>query len=103
MDIGSLDRGIVVVYLALTLGVAVVVSGRIRSFDDFLIAGRRLPLPLLVCTLVSTYYGLGVLLAGSEISYEAGVVSFVFDTAPAYDHHDIAECSAGWHRTDWHR
>jgi hypothetical protein len=27
---------------------------------------------------------LGVLLAGSEISYESGVVNWFFDTAPAY-------------------
>jgi len=55
-----------------------------QSFDDFLVAGRRMNAPLLVCTLVSTYYGLGVLLAGAEISYESGVVNWFFDTAPSY-------------------
>ena len=84
MDIAAIDKGIVILYFAGTLGLAVVVSRRVHTWDEFLVAGRRLSVPLLVCTLVSTYYGLGVLLAGSEISYEAGIVSFVFDTAPAY-------------------
>ena len=84
MDISALDRGIVVAYFVVTLAIAVVVSRSVRTFDEFVVAGRRLSVPLLVCTLVSTYYGLGVLLAGSEISYESGIVSFVFDTAPAY-------------------
>ena len=84
MDISALDRGLVIIYFVVTLAVAAAVSRRVKSFDEFMIAGRRMSLPLLVCTLVSTYYGLGVLLAGSEISYEAGIVSFVFDTAPAY-------------------
>ena len=84
MNIGTVDHVIVALYFAGTVGVAIAVSRRVTSFDDFLMAGRRLSAPLLICTLVSTYYGLGVLLAGSEISYEAGVVNWFFDTAPAY-------------------
>ena len=84
MDIGLIDKGIVLVYFVAMIGVGILLSRYIRSFDQFLVAGRRLSAPLLVCTLVSTYYGLGVLLAGSEISFEAGVVNWFFDTAPAY-------------------
>lgn len=79
-----MDKGIVVAYFGAMVGVGVLLAGRTRSFDQFLVAGRKLPAALLVCTLVSTYYGLGVLLAGSEISYEAGIVNWFFDTAPAY-------------------
>jgi SSS family solute:Na+ symporter len=78
------DKVIIVVYFALMIGIGVLLYSRMQSFDDFLVAGRRMTAPLLVCTLVSTYYGLGVLLAGSEISYESGVVNWFFDTAPAY-------------------
>ncbi|MDA0748076.1 MAG: sodium:solute symporter family protein [bacterium] len=84
MEIGLLDKSILFIYFAFMIGIGLVLAGRTRSFDQFLIAGRSLSAPLLVCTLVSTYYGLGVLLAGSEISYEAGVVNWFFDTAPAY-------------------
>jgi len=78
------DKGIIVVYFAAMITIGVLLYSRMQSFDDFLIAGRKMNAPLLVCTLVSTYYGLGVLLAGSEISYESGVVNWFFDTAPAY-------------------
>ncbi|UCG06960.1 MAG: hypothetical protein JSV83_24195, partial [Desulfobacterales bacterium] len=78
------DKVIIVVYFAAMVGIGVLLYSRMQSFDDFLIAGRRMNAPLLACTLVSTYYGLGVLLAGSEISYESGVVNWFFDTAPAY-------------------
>jgi len=78
------DKVIIVVYFAAMIGIGVLLYSRMESFDDFLLAGRKMTAPLLVCTLVSTYYGLGVLLAGSEISYESGVVNWFFDTAPAY-------------------
>ena len=84
MDIGVLDKAIILCYFAAMIGIGVLLSRLTQSFDQFLVAGRRLSTPLLICTLVSTYYGLGVLLAGSEISYEAGVVNWFFDTAPAY-------------------
>jgi SSS family solute:Na+ symporter len=79
-----IDKVIIVVYFFAMIGIGVLLYSRMQSFDDFLVAGRRMTAPLLVCTLVSTYYGLGVLLSGSEISYESGVVNWFFDTAPAY-------------------
>lgn len=78
------DKGIIVAYFAAMVTIGVLLYSRMQSFDDFLVAGRKMTAPLLICTLVSTYYGLGVLLAGSEISYESGVVNWFFDTAPAY-------------------
>lgn len=84
MDISSFDKAIVIFYFLGMIAIGAALTRRIRSFDQFVIAGRQLSAPLLICTLVSTYYGLGVLLAGSEISYESGVVNWFFDTAPAY-------------------
>lgn len=84
MNISLFDQTIVIAYFFGMIAIGVSLTKRIRSFDQFLIAGRQLSAPLLICTLVSTYYGLGVLLAGSEISYESGVVNWFFDTAPAY-------------------
>ena len=84
MDISWIDKSIILVYFTGMIIIGLVVASRTQSFDQFMIAGRQLSAPLLICTLVSTYYGLGVLLAGSEISYEAGVVNWFFDTAPAY-------------------
>ncbi len=84
MQIGLLDQSIVLLYALAMLGVGLYLRRSITTFEQLTIADRQLSAPLLVCTLVSTYYGLGVLLAGSEISYESGVVNFFFDTSPAY-------------------
>jgi SSS family solute:Na+ symporter len=84
MSIGLFDKSLVFLYCAAMIGIGLLVARRIRTFEQFFMADRRLSAPLLICTLVSTYYGLGVLLAGSEISYETGVVNWLFDTAPAY-------------------
>lgn len=84
MEISALDKSIILLYFALMIGIGFALSTRIRTFDQFFLAGRGMSAPLLICTLVSTYYGLGVMLAGSEISYEAGVVNWFFDTSPAY-------------------
>ena len=57
----AIDLAVVGVYVAMMLGVGVLVSSRIHGFRDYFVAGGRLTTPLLVCTLVSTYYGLDVL------------------------------------------
>jgi solute:Na+ symporter, SSS family len=79
-----LDFGIVAVYMAGMLGVGAVVATRIRGFRDFFVAGGQLTTPLLVCTLVSTYYGLDVLFGGSEVAYQDGVVAWFYYTRPYY-------------------
>jgi hypothetical protein len=66
---GPLDQAIVVLYLVGMLGVGVLTASRIRDFRDFFIAGGRLTTPLLVCTLVSTYYGLDVTFGSSETAF----------------------------------
>lgn len=84
MGIGFFDQLIVALYAVAMIGIGFFLRNRVRTFDQFMVADKNLSAPLLLCTLVSTYYGLGVLLAGSEISYESGVVNFFFDTGPSY-------------------
>lgn len=81
---GAVDLAIVVAYAAGMLAIGYVVSRRIRGFDDFFLAGRGMTAPLLVCTLVSTYYGLDVLFGGSEVSYQEGVVAWFVYLRPYY-------------------
>lgn len=79
-----IDFGILAAYVAGVLALGVVVSRRIVSFRDYFVAGGRMTTPLLVCTLVSTYYGLDVLFGGSEVSYMDGVVAWFFYARPYY-------------------
>lgn len=79
-----LDHAVVAAYLAGMLAIGALVSRRIGSFDDFFVAGGRMTTPLLVCTLVSTYYGLDVTFGSSETAYLEGMAAFFAYSAPFY-------------------
>jgi SSS family solute:Na+ symporter len=66
----------------LALGWAV--SRRVTGFRDWFVAGGRMTTPLLVATLVSTYYGLDVLFGGAEVGYTEGVVGWFYYLRPYY-------------------
>lgn len=78
------DYVIVVVYLLLMLLVGGYVSTRIKSFKDYFLAGGSLTTPLLVCTLVSSYYGIDVTFGTSETSFYYGVAAWVWYSLPYY-------------------
>ena len=84
IGLGAPDYAVIAAYLVAMLAIGAVVAKRIRGFEDYFVAGHRMTAPLLVCTLVSTYYGLDVLFGGSEVSYQEGVVAWFAYTRPYY-------------------
>ncbi len=76
MLISWIDLSIIGAYLMVMLGIGYYVFRRSPSFEEYLIAGRSMTTPILVCTLASTYYGLDVLFGTSELGFNAGVVAF---------------------------
>jgi SSS family solute:Na+ symporter len=84
VELGGLDAAIVAAYLAGMLLVGAWVSRRVRGFRDFFVAGGRITTPVLICTLVSTYYGLDVTFGASETAYLEGVSAFFVYSAPFY-------------------
>lgn len=80
----EIDYAVIALYVLGMLAVGAAVSRHIHGFADFFVAGHRMTAPLLVCTLVSTYYGLDVLFGGSEVSYQEGVVAWFAYTRPYY-------------------
>ncbi len=82
--LASVDVAIIATYLGAMIVVGVIVARRLRGFRDFFIAGGRMTTPLLVCTLVSTYYGLDVTFGTSETAFYEGVAAFVAYSAPFY-------------------
>jgi Na+/proline symporter len=56
----------IVFYVGGMYGLALAVRGRIHSTEDFLVAGRRLPLSLAWATLLATWFGAGTILAVTE-------------------------------------
>jgi len=74
--ISPIDLVIVGLYLLMMLGVGYYIYRKAPSFEEFLLAGRTMTTPILICTLASTYYGLDVLFGTSELAYNDGVVAF---------------------------
>jgi SSS family solute:Na+ symporter len=78
------DFVVIVGYLAFMLWIGWYVSKKMSSFDDFFIAGRTMTTPVLICTLVSIYYGIDVLFGTSEIAYNEGIVAWFGYSRPTY-------------------
>ncbi len=64
---------VVILYTILMYVVGWAAERRISSVEDFLVAGRKLPLPMATATLVATWYGAEVLLQTSDEVYSGGL------------------------------
>jgi len=78
------DFVVIGVYLLMMLGVGYVISRKMPNFNEFFIAGRTMTTPILVCTLVSTYYGIDVLFGTSELAFNEGIVAWFGYSRPTY-------------------
>lgn len=65
----------VVIYLGVLVCVGFWQSRRVKTGEDFLVAGRTLPARVLVFTLLSTWVGSGSLFGGAGNAYRAGFAS----------------------------
>ena len=63
---------IILAYLFVLLGFNFWRSFKVKSQEDFMVAGRSLTMPVLVFTLVCTWIGSGTFIAGAEFAYHAG-------------------------------
>lgn len=67
----------IVIYLSFLVGYALFLSRKVKSQEDFAVAGRRLPTFVLFGTLVATWIGTGSIFGHSEKAYNAGIVVFI--------------------------
>jgi SSS family solute:Na+ symporter len=82
--LGFLDYAIVILYLLGMIAIGIWIARKVKSFTSFFVAGRMMTTPLLISTLVSTYYGLDVTFGVSEVSFEEGVVAWFVYSRPYY-------------------
>ncbi len=54
------------IYLILIFALALMARRRVKTEEDYLVAGRRLPLPLATATLLATWFGAGTLLTATD-------------------------------------
>lgn len=69
---------VVITYVLLLIGVAVHKSRSVRSSDDFIVAGRSVPVYLLVATLVCTWIGSGSLFGTAGLTFRTGISELWF-------------------------
>jgi len=76
------DWLIVLLYIGGMLFIGFWFARKKQGFDDYFMAGRSLTAPLLVGTLVSTFYGLDTLFGTSEVGFMDGISAFFAYSLP---------------------
>lgn len=74
----SLLVAVVLLYPIILIGVSVWRSRAVKSHADFMVAGRNVPVALLVGTLVCTWIGSGSLFGGAGLAYRTGIAELWF-------------------------
>lgn len=69
----------VVIYLVMMLFIGVYAARRSHSTEDFMIAGRRMPIWICAATLVATWFGGSAMMGSSGAAYEGGFLRIIAD------------------------
>ncbi len=71
---------VVLTYVLILLGISVYKSRTVHSADDFMVAGRSVPVYMLVATLVCTWIGSGSLFGTAGLTFRTGVSELWFSS-----------------------
>jgi SSS family solute:Na+ symporter len=74
----TLFVAVVLAYPLALIGVSLWRSRKVKSHDDFMVAGRAVPVYMLVGTLVCTWIGSGSLFGGAGLAYRTGIAELWF-------------------------
>jgi solute:Na+ symporter, SSS family len=74
----SLLVAAVVIYPIILVGISLWRSRKVKSHADFMVAGRNVPVALLVGTLICTWIGSGSLFGGAGLAYRVGIAELWF-------------------------
>ncbi|MCA9015785.1 MAG: sodium:solute symporter, partial [Planctomycetaceae bacterium] len=66
-------------YVLLMVGLGLYAGSRVKDEEDYLVAGRRLPLWLAWGTLLATWFGAATVLGSSEAARSEGVRGTILD------------------------
>ena len=69
----------VFVYLVIMLCIGIYASKRNNSAEDFMVAGRRMPIWICAATLVATWFGGSAMMGSSGAAYEGGFLRIIAD------------------------
>lgn len=68
-----IDIIVCIAYFAVVIGVGIFASKRAKSKEDFLVAGRSLPLPMFTAAMAAVVIGGGCTIGGTTLAYESGI------------------------------
>jgi len=63
-----------IAFFILTFFIALKAKGKVNNAEDFIVAGRSLPLPILMGTLIATWFGAGSLSVSADAIFHDGLV-----------------------------
>ena len=69
----------VAIYMVIMIGVGLYASRKTHTVDEFMVAGRSLPLWLCSVTVMATWFGGAMLLGGAGAAYGEGMFGVVED------------------------
>ena len=69
----------VAIYLVLMLGIGVYAAKKADSPENFIVAGRRMPIWIMSATIVATWFGGGTMMGAAGASYERGLLGVIAD------------------------
>jgi len=70
---------VIIIYLIFLIGVGLYRSGSVKTQEDFMVAGRKLGVGVLVGTLLATWIGSGSIIASAGLAYRKGFPALWFD------------------------
>ncbi len=71
--VSTVDYIIIVIYFVGLLGVGFIASRKAKTKEDYLVAGRSLPLPMFTACMAAVVIGGGATLGGTELAYKSGI------------------------------
>jgi SSS family solute:Na+ symporter len=71
--VNQIDYIIIILYFVVLLSAGYVASKKARSKEDYLVAGRSLPLPMFTACMAAVVIGGGCTLGGTALAYESGI------------------------------
>lgn len=77
MLVGVLDLVIILAYFGVVLLIGLVSMRRTKGFEDYAVAGRKLPIVFLFATMAATATGGAATIGRASQSYQSGIVIFV--------------------------
>ena len=69
----------IIVYVAVLIGIGMWSSRKVKGMNDFLVAGRRLPLWMATATLLATWFGAGSSMGVAATVYSDGIGGVLAD------------------------